>query len=141
MGTRADFYIGRGPEAEWIGSIAYDGYPEGIPDDVLKATTVERFRANLMEFFASISHASLPEQHGWPWPWENSNTTDYAYAFDDGQVWGICFGHAPWWPASHRPEEELERHSKLPDTAWPDMSSKQNVTFGHRSGAIFLEGK
>ena len=27
MGTRADFYVGRGDAAEWIGSIAYDGYP------------------------------------------------------------------------------------------------------------------
>jgi hypothetical protein len=25
MGTRADFYVGRGPEAEWLGSVAYDG--------------------------------------------------------------------------------------------------------------------
>jgi hypothetical protein len=30
MGTRADFYVGRGPNAEWIGSIAFDGYPDGI---------------------------------------------------------------------------------------------------------------
>lgn len=35
MGTRADFYVGRGTEAEWIGSIALDGYPDGIPDDGL----------------------------------------------------------------------------------------------------------
>lgn len=30
MGTIADFYVGRGPKAEWIGSIAWDGYPDGI---------------------------------------------------------------------------------------------------------------
>ena len=38
MGTRADFYIGRGATAEWIGSIAWDGYPDGIPAPILEAT-------------------------------------------------------------------------------------------------------
>jgi len=33
MGTRADFYVGIGPEAEWVGSIAYDGYPDGVIAD------------------------------------------------------------------------------------------------------------
>ena len=26
MGSRADFYIGEGTEAEWLGSVAWDGY-------------------------------------------------------------------------------------------------------------------
>ena len=30
MGTRADLYIGRGTDAEWIGSVAWDGYPSGL---------------------------------------------------------------------------------------------------------------
>jgi hypothetical protein len=29
MGTRADFYVGRGKDAEWLGSVAFDGYPSG----------------------------------------------------------------------------------------------------------------
>lgn len=32
MSTRADFYVGRGAEAEWIGSISWDGYPDGVDD-------------------------------------------------------------------------------------------------------------
>ena len=37
MGTRADFYIGKGTDAEWLGSIAWNGYPDGIgrPDPQL----------------------------------------------------------------------------------------------------------
>ena len=34
MGTRADFYMGTGTGAEWLGSVALDGYqdgPSGIP--------------------------------------------------------------------------------------------------------------
>lgn len=30
MGTRADFYVGTGANAEWLGSIAYDGHPDTI---------------------------------------------------------------------------------------------------------------
>jgi len=26
MGTRADFYVGMGKDAEWLGSVAWDGY-------------------------------------------------------------------------------------------------------------------
>jgi hypothetical protein len=40
MGTRADFYIaieGETPHLEWLGSIAFDGYPEGIPPSVWRA--------------------------------------------------------------------------------------------------------
>lgn len=36
MTTRADFYVGVGPQAEWLGSIASDGYPSGVsaePED------------------------------------------------------------------------------------------------------------
>ncbi len=29
MGTRADFYTGRGQTAQWLGSIAWGGYPVG----------------------------------------------------------------------------------------------------------------
>ncbi len=98
MGTRADFYIGRGPDAKWLGSIAYDGYPDGISVDnnpesshMLGAETEEEFREELSKFFKIRDDLTLPEQ-GWPWPWENSSTTDYAYAFDDGHVFISYFG-------------------------------------------------
>jgi hypothetical protein len=79
-----------------------------------------------------------PEQ-GWPWPWNNSNTTDYAYAFDDGQVYGICFGHG-WWPAN-KPEPESDNTPKIADSEWPDMASKKSVTFGKRSGLLVFTSK
>jgi hypothetical protein len=44
MGTRADFYVGRGESAEWLGSIAYDGYPEGEPGGLLKIGDEAKFR-------------------------------------------------------------------------------------------------
>lgn len=47
MGTRADFYVGRGEQAEWLGSIAWDGNPGAIFDGDFtpaKCATVEQWR-------------------------------------------------------------------------------------------------
>ena len=46
MGTRADFYIGRGQDAEWLGSVAWDGYEwEADDSDLMQAKTADEFRA------------------------------------------------------------------------------------------------
>jgi hypothetical protein len=63
MGTRAYFYVGRGKQAEWIGSIAWDG--DEIPDAVAKAKTEKTYRKRVAEFFADRDDATLPES-GWP---------------------------------------------------------------------------
>jgi hypothetical protein len=155
MGTRADFYVGRGKKAEWIGSTAWDGYPKGIsltlaekkiecgisfpqhadfPESkhLFDAATEQEFRERVSQYFTNREDVTLPE-HGWPWPWETSHTTDYAYAFDDGKVWACPFGSG-WFVASEgRPEEDLKSGADF-----PDMSDKKEVTFGKRSGLIVL---
>lgn len=133
MGTRADFYIGRGVGAEWLGSIAWDGYPDGIAPPVLRAKTAPAFRAALSKFFKASSSTTLPEQ-GWPWPWENSQTTDYAYAFDEGLVWASNFSHG-WWKAR---EEQPEREEDECKVEFPDMKARQKVTLGPRSGVLII---
>ena len=67
MGTRADFYIGRGEKAQWMGSIGWDGYPEAIDDELLNATTPETFLAALTAFWEKRNDVTRPDQ-GWPWP-------------------------------------------------------------------------
>jgi hypothetical protein len=163
MGTRADFYIGRGEDAEWLGSIAWDGYPEGLTPRVeeqermwpggpmthkhgswgagvglLDSTTEEQFRERLARFFQYRDDVTLPE-HGWPWPWETSHTTDFAYALDDGVVWASCFGY-PWQRAADF-DGDTERDDKMPAPAFPDMSARKNVQFGgKRSGIMVISG-
>jgi len=132
MGTRADFYIGRGKTAQWVCSIAWDGYPSGIPKKLLKATTQEEFAAALKSFTAKRTDVTLPAD-GWPWPWNDSRTTDYAYAFDDGKVWASAFGYA-WFDPLRKERTIPEDAEKVAD--FPDMSSQQNVTLGERSGVI-----
>lgn len=133
MGTRADFYVGTGPDADWLGSIAYDGYridemKEADADrgddnracwTIKSATNETGFRKAVAALLALNDDATLPEQ-GWPWPWNDSTTTDYAYAFVDGACKAF-----PWGKGA----------------SWPDMTARQNVTFGQRSGVMILSGK
>lgn len=138
MGTRADFYIGRGREATWLGSCAYDGWP-GDRDitPACRATTVEAFREAVLARIAK-DDGTRPEQ-GWPWPWETSSTTDFAYAFDEGRVWYSCFGSA-WRLASEYDQEADEpEDSEAPPAQFPNMTDIQKVTLGPRSGLIVLE--
>lgn len=148
MGTRADFYVGRGVNAQWLGSVAMDGYPDGpYALMVSVATTAEEFSA-LVESALEASGRGTRPADGWPWPWKTSATTDYAYAFDDGAVWVSNFGGAwiQWVDGDRAGEvtgaaaaESYEQHGKT--AVFPDMTGVQRVTFGPRSGLIVLEGK
>lgn len=135
MGTRADFYVGRGESAEWIGSIAWDGYPSGIADAVLKATDETSFRQCVSAFLSDREDKSLPAD-GWPWPWDTSSTTDYAYAFDGNKVHASCFGHA-WFDPTVEQADEDEPSEKT--AIFPNMKDiKRRPVFGAHSGVIVI---
>lgn len=134
MGTRADFYIGRGTEAEWLGSIAWDGYPDGLPEYLLRMDKPENFRAGVEQFIEGREDGTKPEQ-GWPWPWNDSRTTDFAYAFDGGKVWASGFGSEWFDPTQPQPEEEEGDESER-SAVFPDMKGRKAVTMGKRSGLI-----
>lgn len=137
MGTRADFYVGRGEHAEWLGSIAWDGYPAGIDDSVLAASSEESYREAVASFL-SREDGTTPDM-GWPWPWDDSGTTDYAYAFDAGVIYGSSFGHE-WFridpTADLFGEPEDDRGEK--NAAFPNMADRKNFTLGKRSGVIAI---
>jgi len=136
MGTRADFYIGRGEKAEWLGSIAFDGYPDGISKDksVFNIASESGFRELVAQILQSRNDATLPSQ-GWPWPWEDSRTTDYAYAFDQGKIWASNFGYEWFDPLQEEPEDSLKT------AVFPDMRARQKVALGPRSGLIIIHTK
>ena len=122
MGTRADFYIGRGEKAEWLGSIALDGYPDGDPEPLLDVSDEAEFRQKVTDLI-SCGHGTTPEQ-GWPWPWKDSGLTDYAYAFDAGIVWTTPFGRG-WFKAeqvrvANEKEEDL-KDEDAPEVEFPNM--------------------
>lgn len=146
MGTRADFYVGRGEDMEWVGSVAWDGYPRGFAGKgILVARSEEEFRSAIASLAADRSDFTSPEM-GWPWPWDDSFTTDFAYAFDGDQVYVSreMDDHSDWVEASHFDRDgsnDREVMRDLPSCgplAYPDMSEIKNVDFGSRSGLIIL---
>lgn len=134
MGTRADFYIGKGKDAEWLGSIAWSGHPSDIPDVILEAKSPEDYRRVVIDILKGRRDATVPEQ-GWPWPWEDSQATDYAYAFFDGKVLASRFGCSWFDPMQPKPELAGDKVVEF-----PDMSARQAVARGERSGLIMVRG-
>lgn len=141
MGTRADFYVDRGEDAEWLGSIAWDAYPSGIAEHhVIECETEEDYRAAVTKMLEERDDATKPEQ-GWPWPWDDSCTTDYAYAFDGGRVWSCPFGHGWLLATEDEPDEETPEGEEFwaqKQVTFPNMKSIQNVDFGKRSGIMIV---
>lgn len=138
MGTRADFYVGRGEGATWKGSIAWDGHPEGIPSPLLGATTEAEFNRELIDFASSRDDFTTPDE-GWPWPWKNSQTTDYSYALFDGKVWASCFGYAWFDPQQEEPESD-EDEFKPSDQLPSDMlkGSKPSARVGGKKSGVMV---
>ena len=132
MGTRADYYVGTGKDAEWIGSIAWDGYPAGIAGAIKEAQNEALFRHAVAEFLRGRDDATIPTD-GWPWPWKDSSMTDFAYAFDGERVLCSRFG-SPWQAAM----EYEDREEDLGKVKFPDMTDVQKVTFGPQSGLIVI---
>lgn len=131
MGTRADFYVGKGKEAEWIGSVAWDGYEwgerieKGDHDKITSSKNDKDFREAVVEKLKERNDGTTPEV-GWPWTWEDSRTTDCAYCFVDGKVEAFSWG-VPWGQDNAEQEE------------WPDMRDVQKVDFGEISGLILIK--
>ena len=115
MGTRADFYAMKGyhlTSKDWIGSIAWDGYPQGVPKEIKKDGTRKAFLLAVRAFLKQRDDTTF-RSDGWPWPWDSSETSDYYYVFSKGKVrWNK---HIP-----------------------PDMSKLKNVALGKRSGLIVM---
>lgn len=123
MGTRADFYVGLGAEAKWIGSVAWDGYEwEEDPTSALMQSETEADFLAAVQAIAKAREDWTSPSDGWPWPWENSQTTDRAYCFDRGAVHVFVFG------------EDAEGNTQ----EFPDMTDVQNVTMGARSGIMIF---
>lgn len=83
MGTRADFYVKQidKDEIDWLASIAWDGYPDGIEKTILHSQEINEYLKALKHFLDNRDDVTYSED-GWPWPWETSATTDFAYLYD-----------------------------------------------------------
>jgi hypothetical protein len=134
MGTRADFYIGTGPNAVWLGSTSYDGYPDGWGKGPLAASSEDEFRAAVEHMLTHAELATRPTE-GWPWPWPDSRITDYAYAWDptNGAMVSV-FGRK-----YAKDEATSYDGRKLRDDEVVDMRKVPNGDILGKSGLVFLK--
>lgn len=131
MGTRADFYIQEEKilkSTDWLGSIAWDGYPEGIDPEIINAINATDFLVKFLTFVKDRKDFT-PREYGWPWPWEDSLTTDYAYVFKDDKVDIYCFGHPNGDETEDAPKVDI----------FPNMKHIQNIQSGDKSGLIVIK--
>lgn len=96
MGTRADFWVSEGENAEWLGTVLYDGYPDGIDGRVYDASTEAEYRNAVSIFLTGRRGDTVLPLEGWPGSVKTSADVHYAYTFMDGQVWASHFG-SPWF--------------------------------------------
>ncbi|WP_086667525.1 hypothetical protein [Lentzea kentuckyensis] len=109
--TAADFYLGRGPSARWIGSLCQLADPAELATapagHTLLAATSEldfaRAAAALLLQGGSVHHLA----DGWPWSWQDSSLTGWCYAFDAGRVWVSYFGRV-WFPCPCPDHEDFD---------------------------------
>ena len=164
MGTRADFYVGSGETAKWLGSIGFDGYPTGIDKSIFEIDpertyqqNEETYRKSVNSFLESVDHGTLPTQ-GWPWPWPDSHLTDYAYTFVNGKVMCSRFGGewfaidladpslgdqttedaADQYRANCTVQCPLCTYKMHPATIFPNMTQVQNIAQDSRSGLLLI---
>ena len=92
--TKADFYIGNGITANWIGSIFKDGYPNGIPLKILICGNPTLFEEDVVEFIQRVEGVVKTNGDKWPWLWPDSQMTDFSYMFllDHCKVFASHFG-------------------------------------------------
>src|SRR6266540_6581897 len=120
MGVRADFYVGRGSDAEWLGSLAATGDPATLAP-FLRATDEQQFRRDVARLIDEYGQYGIHSDQGWPWPWPTSHLSDYAYAVDAGKVHASA-GSSQWFdPFDRPPDEALRAQPELPDDAFPRM--------------------
>jgi hypothetical protein len=83
--TRADFYVGTGSNARYLGSVYVDG--NKLPPSVKRARTPERFEKAVAKLIKKTNGSTT-----WPWAWETSATTDYSYWLENEKLYMTVLG-------------------------------------------------
>lgn len=141
MPTRADFYLGTGTGAEWLGSIGMDGYPSSVLAELSldagqSIASADDWRESVAAVLGAHGEATHPDW-GWPWPWDDSRTTDYAYTWTpDSPVLVSCFGSrwmTPQQLAAIADEDLVTRRE-----VFPDMSARKEVRWDAGNAPMIL---
>lgn len=140
MGTRADFFVGIGPNAEWIGSTSYDGDRHGWGRGPLAATSEAEFRAAVEEMLSNPQALTTRPEEGWPWPWNDFRTSDYAYAWDPARGIPVASSGRTWVTVAEMEADSdcIYTGERLRDDEVPDMRKVPRGDVMGKSGLMIL---
>lgn len=124
MGTKADFYIKRGDDLEWQGSIEWDARIDELPQELLQSSSEYEFQEHLQTLLSKRAGAKRPEQ-GWPWYWSTSKQTDYSYIMweQKGSVFITTFNNPAFTFYQYREYMSRYKKAKANGTSIEDLRS------------------
>jgi hypothetical protein len=141
MGTRADFFIGIGPTAEWIGSISHDGDPHAQGAGPFAARSEDEFRTAVEKCLSRRDALTTRPEEGWPWPWEDFRASDYGYAWDPDRGATVVSSGREWVTARQLRDDPdvLYTGRWLRDDEVRDMRNHPKADVWTKSGLILLK--
>jgi hypothetical protein len=78
---KADFYVGIGPSAEWLGSVSKCGELWAISTPILLQVNQTMYEEMVIEYIKYCEGVVANHVCQWPWEWFDSRMTDYSYTF------------------------------------------------------------
>jgi len=78
---KADFYVGMGLEAEWIGSVPRCGEIVAISTPIFLQVNRVMYEELVLEYIKACEGVVANHICQWPWEWMDSRMTDYSYFF------------------------------------------------------------
>ena len=101
--ARADFFLSRGGDAEWLGSIAWGGYPDSAAiHTIAGASSPEDYASRVAALLNATEGSTSPTRgHDAPWPGVGhassraayytgrgtGKTIDYVYVWEGGKCY------------------------------------------------------
>ena len=134
MGTRAQFFIGNPSDIEnrvYLGTVAWDGYPDGDIGKILKGVTTEESFRNVIKKGIAEEREDYadPETTNFPFPWKDDlYLTDCTYAFFDGVV-QFTYYHTGFVPLDKYlafTDDEISAYSEQEDTLPRDIEAPRS---------------
>lgn len=85
----ADFYVGRGPDASYLGTRELDGEPEEVcPFTVFQSRSSDEYTQD--RYAQTVTQ--LIDTTTWPHQHDDSTSTEWTYCWDNGTVYVYHFG-------------------------------------------------
>ena len=92
----ADFFLGVGEGAEWLGTLRLQGDPDDLPRALREARWPSEYRRLVAALLRSRVDGVRPHQ-GWPWGWDTANGTPHVYTFSSMGWQGVgALGETGW---------------------------------------------